>query len=129
MKELYAEQNLTGTVESAATADFNIGKLADHRSIAVAREFGIDLRHHRARQLTVADFERFDYIYGMDAQNLARIMNLAPDNISKQKVSLLADDTEIADPYSKDISAFRETYYLLKTHCQNRLLLHPQLKK
>lgn len=129
MKDLYAERNLTGTVESAATADFNIGRPADHRSIAVAREFGLDLGQHRARQLTVADFERFDYIYGMDAQNLARIMKLAPNEVSKQKVSLLADNTEIADPYSKDISAFRETYHLLKTHCQNRLLLHPQLRK
>ncbi len=129
MKDLYAERNLLGVIESAGTADFNIGNAADYRSIAVARENGIDISKHRARKLLKSDFERFDYIFGMDAYNIACILKTAPDENAKKKVALIAEDSEIADPYTSDIKAFRETYRLLRLHCESRILLHPKLSR
>jgi len=127
MKELYAERNLPGVIESAGTADFNIGRAADYRSIAVAKEFGIDISKHRARQLLKSDFERFDRIFGMDSYNIACILKTAPGENAKRKVALIGDDFEIADPYTSDIKAFRETYRLLRMHCEDKILLHPKL--
>src|SRR5690606_12686386 len=52
--------------ESFGTHDYHVGESADRRSIAVAREFGVDLAVHRARQVSAGDFARFDLVFAMD---------------------------------------------------------------
>ena len=128
MQALYREHSLAGIVESAGTADFNIGCPADHRSIAVAHENGIDLRDHRARQICKADFQKFDHIFAMDNQNNHSLMRIAPDKSSREKIALLAEKIEIADPYHSNIEAFRTAFSIMKVHCHKRLLLHADMK-
>ena len=58
---------------------------------------------HRARQLCQDDFTRFDYIFGMDDNNISDINNLKPKG-SKAVVELLGKydpkgQTIIEDPY------------------------------
>jgi len=58
----------------------------------------------RARQFVARDFERFDLIVGMDAENIANIEVLRPDG-SDTEVRLFTDYapesgmSEVPDPY------------------------------
>lgn len=116
MRDLYERENLSGLIESAGTMDWNAGNRADQRAIKVARDNGVDLSKHRARQITIADFERFDIIFAMDRSNEISLRKLAPCE-HKHKIRLLGGDSEILDPYHSNESAFRSAYKEMHAYC------------
>jgi len=61
------------TVDSCGTGDWHIGHAPDTRSQAVALKRGYDLSSLSARQLLITDYQRFDYIFAMDEENLRNI--------------------------------------------------------
>ncbi len=91
-------------VDSAGTSAWHVGERPDARSNAAARRHGIPLRGH-SRQFRVEDFQRFDYVVAMDRANLRDLLNLAPDDSARARVSLLrshdpeADGQDVPDPY------------------------------
>lgn len=116
LKHLYAQENIQGAVDSAGTADWNVGKAADHRAVATARANGIDISSHRARQVRLDDFSKFDMIVAMDRQNAANLCKTAPPHL-KHKVRLLGEDTEIADPYHGNEAGFRTAFTMIEQGC------------
>ena len=76
-------------VDSAGTAAYHVGASPDERSIAIAKENGIDIANQRARKITTKDFETFDYIYVMDKSNYQNVLNLAKNKLQQQKVQLI----------------------------------------
>lgn len=130
MKAIHAELQIEGLVESAGTADWNVGSPADHRSIKVAAEAGIDITAHRARQICAADFEHFDVIYVMDRDNERALLSIAP-SVARRKIRLICASAadaagptgtsaycEIPDPYHGELSHFREIFHLLNERCR-----------
>jgi protein-tyrosine phosphatase len=107
--------------DSAGTASYHIGSLADKRSIQVAKEHGINLTH-RARAFVADDFNRFDFIVAMDKQNKADILRLAPKT-GGAKVVLMRDydpkqqGGEVPDPYYGEIKDFEEVLEILDRSC------------
>lgn len=105
-------------LDSAGTGDWHIGRAPDPRSQAFARRWGVDLSVQRARQVTVADFQRFDRIYAMDRANLADLQVLAPAQ-SRAQVDLvmsLAPDyglVEVPDPYYGGDRGFEQVIDML----------------
>ncbi|MFT4886241.1 MAG: protein-tyrosine phosphatase [Pseudohongiellaceae bacterium] len=90
-------------VESAGTANYHIGKSPDPRSIAAASLRGFDLSRQVARQVSSHDYERFDYILAMDADNLAVMQSTCPPEY-QHKLRLLLSFTNserrsVPDPY------------------------------
>ncbi|AQA18770.1 phosphotyrosine protein phosphatase [Halioglobus japonicus] len=69
-------------VDSCGTGDWHIGHAPDKRATAEAAERGYDLTPLRARQVTAADFDEFDYIVAMDNQNLADLRAMCPTHFS-----------------------------------------------
>lgn len=65
-------------VDSAGTGDWHIGKPPYGPMQEAARARGLDLSGLRARQVTAADFDRFDLVLGMDADNMAALRRIAP---------------------------------------------------
>ena len=71
---------------------------------AAAKDRGIDLSDLRARQFNTGDFDRFDLIIGMDANNIVDIEDLRPVG-NTTPVRLLTDfipETHVdhvPDPY------------------------------
>ncbi|CRK88831.1 CLUMA_CG002540, isoform A [Clunio marinus] len=60
--------------------------------------------NHKARQITVADFNNFDYIFGMDFYNVHELHQYASSLDSKSEIDMLGnfnpeEDKLIADPY------------------------------
>lgn len=100
-------------IDSAGTADWHCGKPPDPRSIAVARDAGIDISHLRARQVSPEDFRRFTHIFALDRKNLADLVAMMPGDATAE-VSLLLDimpekrGEGVSDPYygGQDMVAF-----------------------
>ena len=106
--------------DSAGTANYHIGKLADYRMRAIANNHSIELTH-KARQFTKSDFDNFDYIIAMDSTNLQNIKALANGDSSKlDKIFLMrefsGEDTvqAVPDPYYDDLPKFEGVYQILK---------------
>jgi protein-tyrosine phosphatase len=74
---------------SAGTENYHIGKTADVIAIEVAKEFGIDLASHVARQVQRDDIERAEHIIVNKLHLLpAARLNIAVDN-GRRKFLLL----------------------------------------
>src|SRR5688572_4662565 len=80
MRHLLEREGLTAAIEidSAATGPWHIGEQADDRARAAGtrRGFRID---SVARQVTPADFARFDYLVAMDRSHVRDLERIAPD--------------------------------------------------
>lgn len=107
MKELVRENGLENDfyIESAATSTEEIGSGVYPPVKRILKARGIDCSAKHARQMTRADYDKFDYIVCMDQKNLRNMGYIAID--TQNKYSRLLDFTEnphdVADPwYSGD---------------------------
>ena len=81
-------------IDSAATSTEEIGNPPHRGTVNKLRKVGIPLVPHRARQVTWADYEKFDYIIGMDSASI---------------LTFAGSDRDIADPwYTGDFDATYE---------------------
>lgn len=92
------------TIDSSGMAGWHAGKAPDSRSQAAARRRGIEIGDLRARQTNASDFHRFDYILGMDDENMADLAAICPAGREGRMHRMLdfAKDTsvrEVPDPY------------------------------
>jgi len=91
-------------VDSAGTHGYHEGCPPDRRAIIFARRRGYDLTPLRARQLVPNDFQRFDYLLGMDAHNLRAMQSMRPSGHAGYVGRLLEfapqlGITDVEDPY------------------------------
>lgn len=93
-------------IDSAGTGAWHAGEPADRRSRETATRRGLRL-DSIARQVTVEDFTRFDYLLAMDADNLRDLQNLAPDANARARVHLFRS----FDPASPQGAAVPDPYY------------------
>jgi protein-tyrosine phosphatase len=116
-KHKIAEKGLDWTVDSAGTGGWHEGELPDHRSMAIAQKYGIDLRYQRARKLQSIDLQQFDLILAMDEMNYQHILKLAKTTEQQQKVAKILNfahpntDADVPDPYYDN--RFEHVYQLL----------------
>ena len=106
-------------IDSAATSTEEIGNGVHYGTRNKLREVGIPCGDHRARQMNRKDYDKFDYIIGMDKWNLRNMMRILRQD-PEGKVSLLLDYSDsprdIADPwYTGDFDA---TYADVSEGCQ-----------
>ena len=98
-------------IDSAATSREEIGNPPHRGTVNKLRELGIPLVPHRARQVTLDDYDKFDYIIGMDTaniRNLNRMLKHDPEGKVYKLLSFAGSGRDIADPwYTGD---FDETY-------------------
>lgn len=113
-------------IESAATSTEEIWNGIGNPVYPPARkilaEHGISCEGKRARQITVQDFETFDYIIGMDSENLRNMKRICPQQY-QDKISLMLDYTDhprsVSDPwYTGD---FEATWRDVNDGCQGLL--------
>ena len=108
-------------VDSAGTGDWHVGKAPDGRTQQAACKRGYDLSGLRARQVEVADFQRYDLILAMDQNNLRDLKAMQPA-AAKAEVDLFlrryagACD-EVPDPYYGGEQGFEEVLDLVEHAC------------
>ena len=113
-------------IDSAGTGDWHIGRPPDQRATAKAAERAIDLSDLRARQVTAADFDQFDYILAMDSQNLSNLKTMCPSGFSKYLGLFLefADEfseQEVPDPYYGGDQGFELVLDMVQNGCEGLL--------
>lgn len=89
-------------IDSFATSREEIGNPPHIGTVNKLRQVGIPLVPHRAKQITLADYDEFDYIIGMDGINikyLNRMLNGDPEGKIYKFLSFTGVDKDIADPW------------------------------
>ena len=110
-------------VDSAGTGGWHAGEPPDRRAIACARGHGVDIGRQRARQLSVEDFEAFDWILCADRANVRDVLRIAPA-ARRDRVALLLDwsgvevEGEVPDPYTGGPEDFRQVWRLVDSAAQ-----------
>lgn len=107
MKDLVRKAGLEDKifVASAACRTDEIGSDTYYGTKNKLREEGIPFTPRHARQITLADYEKYDYIIGMDGENM-RDLNRLTKGDPHGKVYLLLEFTgenrDVADPWYTD---------------------------
>lgn len=89
-------------IDSAATSSEEIGNEMHYGTISKLKEKGIEYTNHKARRITPNDYNDYDYIIGMESNNVRNIIKII-GNDKEGKVYRLLDFSDnprdIADPY------------------------------
>jgi protein-tyrosine phosphatase len=150
MRHMLGQAQLTDRVivDSAGTGDWHIGEAPDERAQRAAKTRGYDLSTFRGRQISTADFERFDLIIAMDDKNVAALKQIcAPEH--RDKIRLLMefamdaqasvargaekrapglDSREVVDPYFGGGEGFEIVLDQCEAACRGLIAaLRPQL--
>ena len=126
MKDLVTKAGLSEQFEisSAATSTEEIGNPVYPPARRKLTEHGIDCSGKRARQLTNADYNRYDLLIGMDQANLRNMHRICGSDYG-EKMHLLMEYTnrpgDVADPwYTRNFDA---TWRDVEDGCQGLLTL------
>ncbi|XP_076032027.1 low molecular weight phosphotyrosine protein phosphatase 1-like [Oratosquilla oratoria] len=101
-------------VDSAAIGEWHIGNSPDFRARGTMKKHNIPM-NHKARQVKKADFTHYDYIFGMDHDNIDDLKDLCPSN-GTAKIEMFGSydpkkELIIRDPYYDDGDAgFQKCY-------------------
>lgn len=106
-------------IDSAATSTEAVGCNIHHGSREVMDRHDVVYTKHKARQITQADYDEFDYIVGMDLSNKRNLINFYNGDPAGKIFMLLefaGSEDPIADPwYTGD---FEETYFDVDRGCE-----------
>lgn len=113
-------------VDSAGTGGWHIGDPPDRRAQATALQRGYDISQLKARQTTTADYASFDYILGMDQQNMMDLEQLkTPDYPGVLglflEVANVGKGIEVPDPYYGGDKHFKQVIELVEQGCAGLL--------
>lgn len=100
MKYLVEQAQLTDQymIASAATSTEEIGNPVYPPARRKLAEHGISCNGHAARQMTRADYQRYDLLIGMDSANLRNMTRIAGGD-PEGKIRPLLYDKDVADPW------------------------------
>lgn len=112
-----AKRKLDWQIDSAATSSWEVGHSAHPGTKKRLRQAGLSSEGLISRQITEADFAKFDWIIGMDQSNVETLQALAPADTTAKICSYLSvvpgkETAEVPDPYYT--GDFEETYQLLQ---------------
>jgi len=116
-------------IASGGTANYHAGNPPDPRSVAVAREHGLDITAQRSHHVTVDDLAYYDIIFGMDRQNVADLKELAQTQVQREKVHLFleyaglveSEGPDVFDPYYDD-RAYTGVYALVSQAAERAVI-------
>ena len=103
-------------IDSAAVSREEIGNSIYPPARRELLRRGVTVGDHRARQVTMADYDHFDRIYYMDESNRRYLLQLLPENEEKIQRLLPRD---VADPWYS--GNFEKTYEDLAEGCRRIL--------
>ena len=104
LKDLTAKRGLASEFEiaSAATSREEIGNPVYPPAQRKLREHGIDCSGKRARQMTRADYEKYDYLLAAESYNIRNMLRITggdPDRKMHRLLDFSDRPRDIADPW------------------------------
>lgn len=106
-------------VDSKACRTDEIGSDTYYGTKNKLREEGIPFTPRKASQITVADYDKYDYIIGMDSENmrdLSRITKGDPKGKTHRLLEFVGESRDVADPWYTD--DFDATYRDVAIGCE-----------
>lgn len=109
--------------DSAGTEAYHIGEKADYRMGQCAQKRGYHLTSISRRVDPDRDFDQFDYIIGMDRQNVRDLKAIARNENDRKKVFLITDFCinkkydSVPDPYYGGDAGFELVLHILEDAC------------
>ncbi len=105
-------------VDSAGTSGYHEGEPADGRMQTHAIKRGFNLTSI-SRQVSMSDFDKFDYIIAMDQNNYRNLYNLTSVKEYQDKISLMTDFSslytgDVPDPYYGGAQGFETVLDILE---------------
>lgn len=128
MKDMVEKQGIAEKfyIASAATSTEEIGNGVHYGTRKKLAEFGISTDGKRAVQLKKSDYDKYDYIIGMDSWNMRNMKRMLPEDVDN-KIHLLLDFSDnprdIADPwYTGDFDTTYDDIFEGCTALMNKIL-------
>ncbi|HET9122717.1 MAG TPA: low molecular weight protein-tyrosine-phosphatase [Acidiferrobacteraceae bacterium] len=127
-RSLVTQQGLEQRIEidSAGTHAYHVDEPPDRRAQAALRARGMDISGLRGRQVSAADFLRFDYVLAMDRENLENLRAIAPPEYQDMARLFLEYGNdhriqEVPDPYYGGAAGFDTVFELCHDAAQGLL--------
>jgi protein-tyrosine phosphatase len=114
--------------DSAGTAAYHVGEPADYRMRQFGQKRGYHLTSISRPVDPDHDFDKFDYVVGMDRQNVRDLKAIARNENDRKKIFLMTDfcterkHDSVPDPYYGGAAAFELVLDILEDACEG--LLH-----
>ncbi len=114
-------------IDSAGTTGYHVGQPADRRMQSHAIKRGFNLTSISRKFNPETDFDHFDYIIGMDDENMYSLKNMARNETDLKKLSKMTDYkkewdyNEVPDPYYGGDAGFELVLDLLEDSCEGLL--------
>ncbi|MDO5399032.1 MAG: low molecular weight protein-tyrosine-phosphatase [bacterium] len=104
MKDMAQKQGIADKlyIASAATSTEEIGNPVHYGTRNKLKQYGISVDGKTAVQLTKTDYDKYDYIIGMDDQNMRNIMRIIrsdPENKVYKLLAISGNGRDVADPW------------------------------
>ena len=101
-------------IESAGISDEEFGHSVHYRVKKILDDLGIDSSDKTARQINEKDYQKFDYIIGMEKSNVLNIKEVMNDYDNKvyRLLDFSNNPRNISDPWYTGL--FEETYKDIK---------------
>ena len=127
MSHLIKQQGLSDHfyIDSAATSREEIGNPPHHGTVSKLRQVNIPVIPHRAVQMTKEDYDKYDYLIGMDEANIRNMNRIAGGDPEGKIYKLLSfannerQGQDVADPWWT--GDFEATYKDVLAGCQGLL--------
>lgn len=114
-------------IDSAGTSGWHEGEPADQRMQSHAVKRGYNLTSISRKFNPDFDFDHFDYIIGMDDENIAALQRMARNGADLRKIHKMTDFRktwnydEVPDPYYGGEQGFELVLDLLEDSCEGLL--------
>ena len=106
-------------IKSSATSYEEIGNDVHYGTVRKLNDVGIPVEHREATKLESSDYDKYDYILGMDSSNIRNILRIVGED-KENKVYRLLDFSnnprDIADPWYT--GNFEDTYRDICEGCE-----------
>ncbi|HCY42095.1 MAG TPA: phosphotyrosine protein phosphatase [Prolixibacteraceae bacterium] len=113
--------------DSAGTAAYHVGERADYRMRMSGLKRGYNLTSISRAFNPERDFDQFDFIIGMDRQNVRDLKSMARNETDRKKIHLMTDFSvsrkydSVPDPYYGGDSGFELVLDILEDACAGLL--------
>nr|WP_321408309.1 low molecular weight protein-tyrosine-phosphatase [uncultured Carboxylicivirga sp.] len=126
MKALVEKKGLASKyeIDSAGTAGYHSGEPADRRMQRHAINRDYNLTSISRKVNAKVDFDHFDYIIGMDDQNVEDLEYMTSNDEQRSRISKMTDycksfnHTSVPDPYYGGADGFELVLDLLEDACE-----------